>query len=79
MASTFTGTGAAGKAFSDARAAAAEAGRQDLRELTISVDHVGPGAGTELTRLHTVVNPSELGVALIYDMDVTVALSDPSW
>jgi hypothetical protein len=78
VASTFTGTGAAGKAFSDARAAAADAARQSLRELTISVDHVGPGAGTELTRLHTVVNPSELGVAVTYDIDVTVALSDPT-
>jgi hypothetical protein len=74
----FIGTGAAGKAFADARAAAADAGRNELRQLTVAVDHVGAGAGNELTRLHTVVNPSTLGVALHYDIDVTVALSDPN-
>jgi hypothetical protein len=74
----FTGTGAAGKAFADARAAAADAGRNDLRQLTVTIDHVGAGAGPELARLHTVVNPSTLGATLHYDIDVTVALSDPS-
>jgi hypothetical protein len=75
---SFTASGAAGKAFTDARAAAAEAGRAMLRELTISIDHIGPGAGTELTRLHTVVPVSTLGVSLTYDIDVTVVLSNPS-
>jgi hypothetical protein len=42
------------------------------------VDHVGPGAGTELTRLHTVIPPSVLGVSLTYDVDVTAVLSNPS-
>ena len=74
----FTATGAAGKAFIDARAAAAEAGRTTLRELTVMVDHVGPGAGTELARLHTVVAPSTPGVTVTYDVDVMVVLSDPS-
>lgn len=75
---SFSGTGAAGKAFIDARTAAAEAGRTRLRELTVTVDHVGPGAGTELIRLHTIVPPSALGVSLSYDVDVTVVLSNPS-
>jgi hypothetical protein len=75
--SVFTGTGAAGKAFTDARAAAAEANRTELHQLTVAVDHVGAGAGTELARLQTVVNPSTLGVTLRYGIDVTVALSDP--
>jgi hypothetical protein len=44
----------------------------------VSVDHIGPGAGTELTRLHTIIPASALGVSLIYDVDVTVVLSDPS-
>lgn len=76
--SVFTGTGAAGKAFADARAGAAEAGRDELRQLTVIIDHVGAGAGTELARLHTVVNPSTLGAALRYDIDVTAVLSDPN-
>jgi hypothetical protein len=76
--SSFTGVGAAGKAFVDARTAAAEAGRQTVRELRVEVDHVGSGAGIELARLHTVVPPTTLGVKLSYDVDVTAALSDPS-
>jgi hypothetical protein len=75
---SFLGSGAAGKAFTDARTAAAEAGRARLRELTVAVDHVGAGAGTELTRLHTVVPASALGVSLTYDVDVTIVLSNPS-
>lgn len=74
----FFGAGSAGKAFADARAAAAEAGRHDLKQISISIDHVGAGAGTELTRLHTVVNPSALGVKLHYEVDVTAVLTDPN-
>lgn len=73
----FTGSGAAGKAFTDARAAAAEAGRTELHQLTVAVDHVGAGAGTELARLLTVVNQSTLGINLRYGIEVTVALSAP--
>jgi hypothetical protein len=76
--SAFHGSGAAGRAFSEARAAAVEAGRGELRELRIAVDHVGAGAGTELARLHTVVPAATLGVALTYEVDCTVALSDPT-
>jgi len=75
---SFSGTGAAGKAFSDARAAAAEAGRKELHQVNVAVDHVGAGAGTELARLHTIISASALDTALHYDIDVTVALSDPS-
>jgi hypothetical protein len=75
---SFSGAGAAGKAFTDARTAAAEAGRTTLRELIVSIDHVGPGAGTELIRLLTVVPPGGLGASLTYDIDVTVVLSNPS-
>lgn len=78
VAASFTGTGAAGKAFTDARAAAAETGRTLLRELVVAVDHVGAGAGTELTRLHSVVPSSALAASLTYDVDVTVVLSNPS-
>lgn len=74
----FTGSGAAGKAFTDARAAAVEAGRTTLRQLKVSLEHIGPNAGTELARLFTVVSPSTLGASLLYDVDVTVALSDPT-
>jgi len=77
-AASFTAAGAAGKAFTDARAAAAEAGRSVLRELAVAVDHVGAGAGTELTRLHTVVPSNSLDASLIYDVNVTVVLSNPS-
>jgi hypothetical protein len=77
-ASSFSASGAAGKAFSDARAAAAEAGRTTLRELLVTVDQLGGGTGTELARLHTLVAASTLGVALTYDVDVTVAFNDPS-
>lgn len=75
---TFSGAGAAGKAFTDARAAAAEAGRAKLREVTVTVDHMGSAAGNELARLHTVVPPGTLGVDLAYTVDVTVAFSDPA-
>lgn len=78
LAVSFSGSGAAGKAFVDARTAAAEAGRTTLREITVAVDHIGPGAGTELTRLHTLVPASALGASLTYDVDVTVVLSNPS-
>lgn len=78
LALSFSGSGAAGKAFVDARTAAAEAGRRTLKEITVAVDHIGPGAGTELTRLHTLVPASALGVSLTYDVDATVVLSNPS-
>ena len=77
-ATTFTGTGSAGKAFTDARAAAADAGRHTLAKLSVTLEHIGPNAGTELARLHTIVAASALGVTLLYDVDVTVALSDPA-
>jgi len=75
---TFAGAGAAGKAFTDARAAAAEAGRSTLRELSVTLEHIGPNAGTELSRLHTIVSASTLGATITYDVDVTVALSEPT-
>jgi hypothetical protein len=78
VAVSFSGSGAAGKAFVDARTAAAEAGRRTLKELTVAIDHIGPGAGTELARLHTIVPPSTLGATLIYHVDVTAVLSNPS-
>lgn len=74
--STFGATGAAGKALTDARAAAAEAGRVHVRGLEIAIDHLGANAGVELARLHTIVNASSLGMALTYDVDVTIALND---
>ncbi len=74
----FSGTGAAGKAFAQARGEAVEAGRTRLRELTIEVDHVGTGAGQELARLHSVVPGSALGVTLTYTLDLKVVLSDPA-
>lgn len=75
--SRFTGIGSAGKAVADARAAAAEAGQQQLHELVVSIDHLGPGAGNELTRLHTVIPPSTLSATLRYDVQLTAALSAP--
>ena len=76
--SSFQGRGAAGKAFAEVRASAAEAGRRQVRELRIAISHEGTGAGPELTRLHTVVPASTLGATLTYSVDVTVGLSDPS-
>ncbi len=78
LGASFAGTGAAGKAFAEARAGAAEAGRSQLRELIVSIDHVGAGAGTELARLLTVIPPSTLGAALTYTIDLTVVLSEPA-
>jgi hypothetical protein len=74
----FVASGAAGVAFSTARAAAADAGRSSLRELVVSVEQYGAGTGSELARLHSVVPPSTLGVHLTYDLDVTVQLSEPN-
>jgi hypothetical protein len=76
-ANSFSGSGAAGKAFVDARTGAAEVDRTTLRGLTVVINHIGQGAGTELTRLHTIVPPSTLGVSLTYDVDVTAVLSNP--
>jgi hypothetical protein len=76
--SRFSASGAAGKAFIDARAPAAEARRQELHELVVHVSASGGGTGTELARLQSIVPPSALGARLIYDLDVTVALGDPA-
>lgn len=73
----FTGTGAASKPFTDARTAAADAGRQRVHTLTVSVEHTGPGAGVELTRLHSVVRADTLGASIIYDLDATAVLTSP--
>lgn len=76
--SRFSGAGAAGKAFIDARAAAAEQQREQLRELVVHVAMSGAATGTELARLQSVVPPTMLGARLTYDLDVTVALGDPT-
>ncbi len=78
LGSAFHGSGAAGRAFAEARAAAVEAGRRELRELRIAIDHVGAGPGTELARLYTVVPAATLGVGLTYEVDCTVDLSEPT-
>ncbi|MFE1433050.1 DUF499 domain-containing protein [Streptomyces griseoaurantiacus] len=72
--SVFTSTGAAGSALTQARSAAAEAGRQDLREMKIEIDHLGAGGAPELLRLHSVVPPVTLGVELVYDVEALVTL-----
>jgi hypothetical protein len=75
---SFAGSGAAGVAFAQARGAAAEAKRARLRQLTVSVDHIGQGAGTELARLHTVVPPGAAGAFLLYHVDASAVLgADP--
>ena len=73
----FRGTGAAGAAFTSARAAAAEAGRHQLHELIIEIDHIGTGAGVELTRLHTMVSATRPATEVTYDIDLRVELSKP--
>jgi hypothetical protein len=75
--SRFTGGGAAGKAFADARGAAADAGRNTVQELIVEVDHLGEGAGVEMARLHTVVPASTAGAKLTYDVAVEVSMSRP--
>lgn len=72
----FHGSGAAGRAIAEARAAALDAGRERLQGLRVSVDHVGEGAGTELARLFTVVPVGTLGANLTYDLDLKVDLSE---
>jgi Protein of unknown function (DUF499) len=76
--STFQATGAAGAAVTQARAAAADAGRHQLHRLTLTVDALGPGTGAELARLHTVVPPSTLGVNLRYQLEANVVLDEPA-
>jgi hypothetical protein len=72
----FTGTGAAGSAFTQARSAAAEQQRETLRELKIEIDHTGAGGGPELLRLHSVVPATTLGADLIYIIEAIVSLGD---
>jgi hypothetical protein len=76
--SVFSATGAAGKAFADARANAAEAGRTELRKLHVAVEHLGAGADGELTRLHTLVSPTTQGVTQSYDIDLVATLGNVS-
>ncbi|WP_162466148.1 DUF499 domain-containing protein [Streptomyces taklimakanensis] len=71
---TFTGSGAAGSAFAQARSAAADKQRESLCELTIGIDHLGAGGSTELLRLHSVVPATTLGAELVYDVKVVVTL-----
>ncbi|REE63396.1 uncharacterized protein DUF499 [Streptomyces sp. 3212.3] len=74
----FTGTGAAGSAFTQARSAAAEVQRERLHELKIEINHTGTGGGPELLRLHSIVPATTLGTDLTYKIEAVVALgSDP--
>jgi hypothetical protein len=70
----FSERGSAGPAFQAARAKAAEAERRQLRQLSVAVDEVGEAADQQLARLLSVVPPSTLGVALRYEIDLTVPL-----
>jgi hypothetical protein len=76
--SVFHATGAAGAAVTQARAAAADAGRHQVHRLTVTVDALGSGTGAELARLHTVVPPSTLGVTLRYQVEANVVLDEPT-
>jgi Protein of unknown function (DUF499) len=76
--SVFRTSGAAGAAVTQAHAAAADAGRQQVRRLTVTIDTLGSGTGAELARLHTVVPPSTLGVTLLYEVEANVVLDEPA-
>lgn len=72
----FTGTGAAGSAFAQARSAAADTQRESLLKLKIEIDHLGAGGGPELLRLHSIVPATTLGADLTYDVDVVITIGD---
>lgn len=73
----FTGSGAAATALREARSSAAEAGRHQVTSLTMSVQVVGRGTGTELAKLQTVVPATSAGGQLVLRVDLAADLDGP--
>jgi hypothetical protein len=71
---SFSADGKADVAIQHARQQAVDAARKDLRELRLSIDHVGAGAGPELTKLHSVVPPTTPNSTLRYTLSAQIAL-----
>jgi len=74
----FAKEGKADVAVVAARQEAADAGRTRVREVRLSIDELGPGTGTQLAKLLSVLPASTTGATIIYAIQVGVALDDPA-
>jgi len=70
----FNAEGKADVALTDARQAAADAGRTTLRAARIAVDVLGEATATELAKLLSLVPPGTAGVDVVYEVDVRAEL-----
>lgn len=75
---TFSAGGKADIAVLNARQAAAEAGRKQVRELRLAIDELGADTGTHLARLLTVVPAATADATLTYGIVARVTLGDPA-
>ncbi len=74
----FAKEGKADVAVVAARQAAADAGRTRVREISLAIDELGAGTGTQLAKLISVLPPSTPGAVVTYAIHVGVALPDPA-
>jgi len=73
--SEFRGSGAAAVALAQARQAASDAGRSELRSVRVSIDPVGDGTALELARLLAFLPTTTPGAELSYRVEASVSLN----
>lgn len=73
----FAQEGKADVAVVAARQAASDAGRTRVREISLSIDELGAGTGTQLAKLLSVLPPSTRGAVVTYAIQAGVALAAP--
>lgn len=73
----FANEGKADVAVVAARQAASDAGRTRVRQISLSIDELGVGTGTQLAKLLSVLPPSTPGAVVTYAIQAGVALAAP--
>jgi hypothetical protein len=78
VSSQFEAEGKADVAIQAARQKAADAGKNEVRELRLSIDELGNSTAAELAKLLSVVPATTPGATLTYDVRVGATLGNPA-
>ena len=75
--STFSGSGAAPAAFAAALQAAADAGRNAVSSVAVTIDELGSDTHQQLARLHSLVPGNSPGAIVVYRVNLSAVLDQP--
>jgi hypothetical protein len=74
---TFAGTGAAPAAFATALQAASDAGRTDIRSISVAIDELGSDTHQQIARLHSLVPGNTPDATVTYRVALSAVLDRP--